>query len=290
MTLLRSTAAISPVRENRQQQRKITLEEVAWEWLAARRDNIKESTLPTTPIIWSGAIYCRCYWGNASLYPTPEVLDEFLRESCAPAGPMAKAAFPQRPWRTFAPSFYRFCSMRSAVNIPAPHRATCFIQKPAVSYQNHDREEQAKLETVLFQCPDPAPGHSNSPVWGLQLGRCAPCNGGYLLESGTSAFIRRFSAFRTSRRMPGGRPRSSLTAPKTEFQPGHPHALLSDGVFKATPHGKDVYLLTGKRAYMEPALPGKIQRSSDPEAGVGFLYRFHRPCVTPFYPLRGKRL
>lgn len=127
--LLRSTAATSPRCEKTGSSKgKITLEEVAWEWLAARKDSIKESTYAHyTNLVRRHLLPCL---GPRRLYAlTPEVLDEFLLEKRAPAGPMAKAAFPQRPWRTFAPSFYRFCFMHSAVNIPAPHRATCFIQK-----------------------------------------------------------------------------------------------------------------------------------------------------------------
>lgn len=78
--LLRSTAAISPRCEKTGSSKgKITLEEVAWEWLAARKDSIKESTYAHyTNLVRRHLLPCL---GPRRLYAlTPEVLDEFLRE------------------------------------------------------------------------------------------------------------------------------------------------------------------------------------------------------------------
>ena len=78
--LLRSTAAISSRCEKTGSSKgKITLEEVAWEWLAARKDSIKESTYAHyTNLVRRHLLPCL---GPRRLYAlTPEVLDGFLRE------------------------------------------------------------------------------------------------------------------------------------------------------------------------------------------------------------------
>ena len=78
--LLRSTAAISSRCEKAGSSKgKITLEEVAWEWLAARKDSIKESTYAHyTNLVRRHLLPCL---GPRRLYAlTPEVLDGFLRE------------------------------------------------------------------------------------------------------------------------------------------------------------------------------------------------------------------
>ncbi len=215
----------------------------------------------------------------------------FCGKSCAPAGPMAKAAFPQRPWRTFAPSFYRFCSMRSAVNIPAPHRATCFIQKPAVSYQNHDPGGAGKAGNGVIPMPGPpAPGHSNSLLYGgLQLGRCAPLQWGDIsLESGTIRIHK--TMLRIQDLTPDARRKTKVLIdcpPKQSSNRVIPMPSFLMAFLKPHRMAKDVYLLTGKRAYMEPRICLEKYKRLLIRAGLD-SFTFHTPCVTPLPPAAWK--
>ena len=92
--LLWSTAAISSRCEKQAAAKeKSPLEEVAWEWLAARKDSIKESTYAhyTT---WSG--YLLPCLGPRRLYAlTPEVLDGFLRKAAHRQGRWQRRLFPK---------------------------------------------------------------------------------------------------------------------------------------------------------------------------------------------------
>ena len=177
--------------------------------------------MPTTNLVQRHLLPCL---GPRRLYAlTPEVLDEFLRESCAPAGPMARRRFPQRPWRTFAPSFYEIFALCAAPSISLRRTEPHVLSKNRQSATRiMTREEQGKAGNGVIPMPDPLHlGILTAPVWGTtNWGGVRPCNGDISLESGTirihKTMIRIQDLTPDARR----RPRSSLTAPKQRVPTG----------------------------------------------------------------------
>ena len=154
--LLRRTAAVSPRNGKTGSNRgKITLEEVAWEWLAARKDSIKESTYAHyTNLVRRHLLPCL---GARHLYAlTPEVLDGFLREKLRNGRADGKGGLSPKTVADIRSVLLQILFYAQRRQYPCATQSQMFYPKnrqPTAKVMT--REEQAKLELVLFQCPDP---------------------------------------------------------------------------------------------------------------------------------------
>ena len=256
--LLRSTAAISSRCEKAGSSKgKITLEEVAWEWLAARKDSIKESTYAHyTNLVRRHLLPCL---GPRRLYAlTPEVLDGFLREKLRTGRADGKGGLSPKTVADIRSVLLQILLYAQRRQYPCAAQSHMFYPKNRQSATRiMTREEQAKLETVLFQCPDPLHlGILTALYGGLRIGEvCALQWGDISLESGTIRIHK--TMLRIQDLTPDARRKTKvlIDCPKTESSnrvipmPSFLMAFLK-------PHrmAKDVYLLTGKRAYMEPRI------------------------------------
>lgn len=256
--LLRSTAAISSRCEKTGSSKgKITLEEVAWEWLAARKDSIKESTYAHyTNLVRRHLLPCL---GPRRLYAlTPEVLDGFLREKLRTGRADGKGGLSPKTVADIRSVLLQILLYAQRRQYPCAAQSHMFYPKNRQSATRiMTREEQAKLETVLFQCPDPLHlGILTALYGGLRIGEvCALQWGDISLESGTIRIHK--TMLRIQDLTPDARRKTKvlIDCPKTESSNRvipMPSFLMA--FLKQHRMAKDVYLLTGKRAYMEPRI------------------------------------
>ena len=256
--LLRSTAAISSRCEKTGSSKgKITLEEVAWEWLAARKDSIKESTYAHyTNLVRRHLLPCL---GPRRLYAlTPEVLDGFLREKLRTGRADGKGGLSPKTVADIRSVLLQILLYAQRRQYPCAAQSHMFYPKNRQSATRiMTREEQAKLETVLFQCPDPLHlGVLTALYGGLRIGEvCALQWGDISLESGTIRIHK--TMLRIQELTPDARRKTKvlIDCPKTESSNRvipMPSFLMA--FLKQHRMAKDVYLLTGKRAYMEPRI------------------------------------
>ena len=256
--LLRSTAAISSRCEKTGSSKgKITLEEVAWEWLAARKDSIKESTYAHyTNLVRRHLLPCL---GPRRLYAlTPEVLDGFLREKLRTGRADGKGGLSPKTVADIRSVLLQILLYAQRRQYPCAAQSHMFYPKNRQSATRiMTREEQAKLETVLLQCPDPLHlGILTALYGGLRIGEvCALQWGDISLESGTIRIHK--TMLRIQDLTPDARRKTKvlIDCPKTESSNRvipMPSFLMA--FLKQHRMAKDVYLLTGKRAYMEPRI------------------------------------
>ncbi len=179
-------------------------------------------------------------------------------KSCAPAGPIGKGGLSPKTVADIRSVLLQILLYAQRRQYPCAAQSHMFYPKNRQSATRiMTREEQAKLETVLFQCPDPLHlGILTALYAGLRIGEvCALQWGDISLESGTIRIHK--TMLRIQDLTPDARRKTKvlIDCPKTESSnrvipmPSFLMAFLK-------PHrmAKDVYLLTGKRAYMEPRI------------------------------------
>lgn len=179
-------------------------------------------------------------------------------KSCAPAGAVAKGGLSPKTVADIRSVLLQILLYAQRRQYPCAAQSHMFYPKNRQSATRiMTREEQAKLETVLFQCPDPLHlGILTALYGGLRIGEvCALQWGDISLESGTIRIHK--TMLRIQDLTPDARRKTKvlIDCPKTESSnrvipmPSFLMAFLK-------PHrmAKDVYLLTGKRAYMEPRI------------------------------------
>lgn len=256
--LLRRTTAVSTrSRKTDSSKGKITLEEVAWEWLASRKDSIKESTYAHyTNLVRRHLLP---YLGQRCLYAlTPEVLDGFLREKLRTGRADGKGGLSPKTVADIRSVLLQVLLYARRRQYPCAAHSHMFYPKnrqPTAKIMT--REEQAKLEEVLFQCPSPLHlGILTALYGGLRIGEvCALQWGDISFESGTIHIHK--TMLRIQDLTPDAKRKTKILidCPKTESSnriipmPSFLMAFLMQHRM-----AKDMYLLTGKRAYMEPRI------------------------------------
>lgn len=259
---------------------KITFQQLMLEWLDSKKDSVKESTFARYTDLLERQLFPEL--GNCPLPAlTAEQLDHFLREKLrsgrldGTGGLSPKTVADLRSVLLLGLEYARQrhypCGVDRKLFYPRIQRTVTEVLT---------REEQAKLEKVLFSHPTPLKlGILAALYGGLRIGEvCALQWGDFQFESGTVQVSRTMLRVRDLAPDAPKKTKILIDRPKTESSIRIiPMPSFIIALFKEYQMAQDAYVLTGTQAYLEPRICLDQYKKVLKEAGL-------RPCT--FHALR----
>lgn len=238
-----------------QRRRDVTLGAVMREWLVSRKASLKESTFAHYTNLVEKHILPGL--GGCCLAAlTPEIIDTFLRRELRSGRMDGSGGLAPKTVADIRSVLLLGLEYASQHHYPCAVNGKIFYpktQQPGVKAMT--RAEQAKLEAVLFQHPEPLKlGILIALYGGLRIGEvCALQWGDFHFENGTIRINKTMLRIQNVDADCKKKTKVLISTPKTE----HSNRVIPMPSFilnflEPYSMGADIYILTGTRNYLEP--------------------------------------